>query len=48
MITHFKGFVYGVDASAMFAQAMSFVTEGIDCGWCLSRCCGDCQPCNQH
>ncbi len=24
MITHFKGFVYGVDASAMFAQAMSY------------------------
>lgn len=23
MITHFKGFVYGVDASAMFAQAIS-------------------------
>ena len=29
MITHFKGFVYGVDASAMFAQAMSLLQKGL-------------------
>ena len=27
MITHFKGFVYGVDASVMFAQAMSLLQK---------------------
>ena len=48
MITHFKGFVYGVDASAMFAQAMSLLQKGLIAVWCLSRCCRDCQPCNQH
>lgn len=29
MITHFKGFVYGVDASTMFAQAMSLLQKGL-------------------
>ena len=29
MITHFKGFVYGVDSSAMFAQAMSLLQKGL-------------------
>lgn len=29
MITHFKGFVYGVDASDMFAQAMSLLQKGL-------------------
>lgn len=29
MITHFKGFVYGVDESAMFAQAMSLLQKGL-------------------
>ena len=40
MITHFKGFVYGVDASAMFAQAMSLLQKGLIGGWCLSRVVG--------
>ena len=29
MITHFKGFVYGVDASATSAQAMSLLQKGL-------------------
>ena len=29
MITHFKGFVYGVDVSAIFAQAMSLLQKGL-------------------
>ncbi|HEW4958395.1 TPA: hypothetical protein V0I56_000799 [Streptococcus pneumoniae] len=29
MITHFKGLVYGVDASAMFAQTMSLLQKGL-------------------
>ena len=40
MITHFKGFVYGVDTKCHVCTSYVFVTEGIDCGWCLSRCCG--------
>lgn len=29
MLTHFKGFVYGVDASSMFVQAMALLQKGL-------------------
>lgn len=29
MFTHFKSFVYGVDASSMFAQAMALLQKGL-------------------